>query len=95
MGDSGCGKTSLLKVLAGLAPPATGTITWQGQTITSANVNSWRQCCSYLPQRAECSNDSIINNILWPWQRLTLPSPSLSRIEQALRPLRLATLDLR
>ena len=34
VGENGVGKSSLLKILAGLSQPATGDILWRGRTLT-------------------------------------------------------------
>lgn len=42
-GDNGVGKTSLLRLLVGLSAPATGTISWQGISISDPDSDFRRQ----------------------------------------------------
>lgn len=37
IGESGCGKTSLSRMLLGLLPPSSGEVMWEGRTLVSAN----------------------------------------------------------
>ena len=46
-GANGCGKTSLLRLLSGLATPATGRITWHGQTLRESGA-AFRQQLVYI-----------------------------------------------
>ncbi|QKJ85040.1 putative ATP-binding cassette transporter [Paramixta manurensis] len=43
VGGNGSGKTTLAKVLVGLYPPETGTLTLNGQHITAENLEAYRQ----------------------------------------------------
>src|SRR5262249_44843664 len=47
-GGNGCGKTTLAKVLAGLYPPASGSILVNGRTATSANSESYSELFSVI-----------------------------------------------
>jgi NitT/TauT family transport system ATP-binding protein len=38
LGESGCGKTTLLRLLAGLRQPLSGTITWRGRPVTGPSI---------------------------------------------------------
>jgi peptide/nickel transport system ATP-binding protein len=41
MGASGTGKTTLAKILAGLEPPSSGTVTYAGRSLSSLDRNAW------------------------------------------------------
>ena len=42
-GGNGSGKTTFLKLLAGLYPPTAGQLLWNGQPVTSANLEAYQQ----------------------------------------------------
>ena len=50
IGPSGCGKTTLLKTLIGLVVPDSGSVTFDGDTLTAANVLQIRQRVGYVVQ---------------------------------------------
>lgn len=50
-GSSGSGKSSLLKVIAGLQAPKNGTFSYQKESITPKNLLWWRKQIAYLPQQ--------------------------------------------
>ena len=39
LGPSGCGKTTLLRAIAGLVTPAEGSVSWDGEAVTSQEVH--------------------------------------------------------
>jgi len=55
-GANGAGKTSLLRLLAGLSPPAEGQITWQGEPITSTAA-AYRRELLYLGHQGALKDD--------------------------------------
>lgn len=55
-GANGSGKTSLLRLLCGLSPPAAGTICWNGVEIT-AQADDYRCAVSYVGHRRGVSEE--------------------------------------
>lgn len=49
-GVNGAGKTTLLRTLAGLIPPASGSVLWRGRPI-AADLKTYHRRLGYLPQR--------------------------------------------
>ena len=45
-GDNGAGKTSLLRILCGLARPESGVVSWQGQPLAKVRESFHRQLLS-------------------------------------------------
>ena len=76
-GRSGCGKTTLLSVLAGLAPPTQGAVTAGGHPVGGP---AWRRRVAWLPQRPVFVAGSIADNL-----RLAVPDADDERLWAALR----------
>jgi ABC-2 type transport system ATP-binding protein len=49
LGSNGAGKSSLMRILAGISQASSGTVMWQGQNIVK-KPNALRQSLGYLPQ---------------------------------------------
>lgn len=50
IGPSGCGKSTLLRLMNGLIAPDNGTVTFDGETVTSDNALTLRQRMGYVIQ---------------------------------------------
>ena len=50
LGPSGCGKSTLLRVVAGLIPPDQGQVFFDGEVVTSQNVQKLRQKLGFVLQ---------------------------------------------
>ncbi|PSW04307.1 ATP-binding cassette domain-containing protein [Photobacterium lipolyticum] len=66
-GGSGCGKSSLLQVLAGLRPAVHGVFSWQGRDVSANDLAWWRQQFCYLPQQPVMGADTIGQVLRLPW----------------------------
>ncbi|UTM59699.1 ATP-binding cassette domain-containing protein [Photobacterium sp. CCB-ST2H9] len=67
-GRSGSGKSSLLKVLAGLLPAQSGYFSWQSEVIQPGNLRWWRQQFCYLPQSPVMGAETLAEAIRLPWR---------------------------
>ncbi len=64
LGQSGCGKTTLLRLMTGLMRPVEGEILWRGTPILKAAQDFWRELC-YIGHRNGVKDDlSVIENVL-------------------------------
>lgn len=64
-GENGAGKTSLLRILAGLSPPAEGEIRWQGEP-TKTLAEDFRKALLFL------GHHGAVKEELTPFENLTL-----------------------
>ncbi len=64
VGDSGSGKTSLLKLLLRLYKPTYGEILIGGMNINNISLRQWRDKCGTVMQDGKIFNDTIMNNIV-------------------------------
>lgn len=63
IGETGCGKTTLLDVIMGLLQPTEGTLEIDGQPIMAHNVRSWQAHVAHVPQDIFLTDSSIEENI--------------------------------
>ncbi|WP_083913033.1 ABC transporter ATP-binding protein [Rubritalea marina] len=62
VGETGCGKSTLVNVILGLLQPQSGSVSVNGQDIY-ANLHAWRKMLGYIPQTIFLIDDSIRANI--------------------------------
>ena len=62
-GASGCGKTTVSKLLLGLYPIKSGSIWIEGKNVLSMTKRDWRQNIAYVPQEPYLFYGSIMENI--------------------------------
>lgn len=80
VGESGCGKTTLIKLLLGFYPPTEGIININNLSITNLNSDDWLSHCGVVMQKGYIFSDTILHNIA-----LSDSSPSLERVKEAAR----------
>lgn len=78
MGQSGAGKSSLLKVLCDLYAPQAGTVRIDGINIRQYVPHSLRQHIGYLPQQVEFFSGTIAENL-----RFTAPDATDAQLREA------------
>lgn len=81
-GASGCGKSSLLQVIAGLKAPQNGYFNYQQQLIDTESLSFWRQQICYLPQQAVMGADTVLEVLLLPWHLKAMLSSHLKPTEE-------------
>jgi ATP-binding cassette, subfamily B, bacterial CvaB/MchF/RaxB len=79
-GASGCGKTTLLKILASLLPPGSGEILVDGKPLAQVGLGNWRAMIGVVMQDDQLFAGSIADNICFFAER-----PDPDRIAQCAR----------
>lgn len=67
VGPSGSGKSSLLKLLAGLTSPTSGQITFSGTNLKDLDLVTYRREVSYFFQQAVLFGDTVEDNLAFPF----------------------------
>ena len=80
VGESGGGKSTLLRLLCGLMPPDAGEIWVDGCLLTGKNANAWRRRLAVVSQRPYIFHRSVLENI-----RLGRPAAGREMVETAAR----------
>lgn len=68
IGENGCGKTTLLKLMLRLYDVDAGRITFDGHDITTLDIRDLRRHVGYVPQRALLFNGSIRDNLTFGYR---------------------------
>ena len=64
LGLNGCGKTTLIKLLAGLEKPLEGTISYDDENLQKMKIRDRAKKFSYVPQHANVTNDVPVRQYL-------------------------------
>ena len=78
VGDSGAGKTTLVDLILGLYPPASGRIEIDNVPLEEIDIISYRQGVGYVSQNSTLFNMSIRDNLLW-----AMPTATQADISEA------------
>lgn len=65
VGDSGCGKSTIIKLLSGLYAPNSGSILIGNTKLTSIPIEEWRNKIGLLSQDSGLLNETILDNIVF------------------------------
>jgi ABC-type bacteriocin/lantibiotic exporter with double-glycine peptidase domain len=65
IGETGCGKTTLVDIIMGLLPPSSGSILVDGTpvVIPGPDLEAWQRNFGYVPQQIYLSDDTVAANI--------------------------------
>ncbi len=79
VGPSGAGKTSLVRVLLGLAVPDEGAVRVDGVPLADLDPDAWRARVAYVPERPWLLPGTVADNV-----RLGRPGATDAEVEEAL-----------
>lgn len=80
VGHSGCGKTTLLRLMLGFEIPESGTVFYDQYNVFSVNKSSLRQCLGACLQGGKLFNGTILDNV-----RISNPYATEDEVWEALR----------
>lgn len=65
VGKTGCGKSTLAKLIGGLLLPTSGSIEANGVRLRSVSQSSFYDCVAYVPQDSSLRNATLRDNLSW------------------------------
>ena len=81
VGQSGCGKTTLLDLLTRVIQPESGKIAVDGVDISGFQIGSWQQLIGYVPQEPIILADTIFKNVTFGDQNPGQSSQKVKEVE--------------
>lgn len=94
VGPNGAGKSTLLAALAGLIPPASGSVTLSGQSLADLDPQERARRIGYLPQSGEVAWNLAVRTLvgLGRLPHRTGPAENAAAVEQAIATMQLEPL---
>ena len=80
VGASGSGKSTLLALLMGFARPRSGRLLVDGRDLATLDLDAWRRCIAWVPQRTHVFHGTLRDNLL-----LAAPQADRVALERALQ----------
>ena len=69
VGENGCGKTTLFKLIERFYEPSEGTISFGNTDVSKINLDEWRKSIGYVLQNAQLFDGTIRENIAYGMER--------------------------
>lgn len=79
-GESGCGKTTLMRLLLGLYPYSKGSLKIMGQEVADCSLTSIREQVAYVPQENIIFSGTIRKNLLWGNRRTQISEEEIMNV---------------
>ncbi len=89
IGQSGCGKTTLIDLIAGLQLPLSGEISVDEKLLDQEILPEWRSGIGYLPQDSFFIDGSLRENLVWDSHR-NIPESEIRNVLKQVNGLHLA-----
>ncbi len=83
VGETGAGKSTIIDLIAGLLPPAEGTIAVNGTRLDAGLASAWRTRLGYVPQVLFLLDDSIRRNIAFGLDDAAISNEAVERAARA------------
>lgn len=80
VGESGCGKTTLIKLMLGFYLPQQGKLTLGGIDINEADRDAWLSLCGVVMQQGYVFSDTVLANVA-----MSDATPDCNKVMEALR----------
>ncbi len=96
LGPNGSGKTTLLRLLAFIENPSSGEVTFQGEAVTSRNVEKMRLQSTLVFQKTTFFDTSVYNNVAYGLKLRKIPKNIIDeRVSEALETVKLEGFEKR
>lgn len=85
IGETGCGKSTLVDILLGLYRPTEGEISLDNRVLNYKTMQSWRNIIGYVPQDINLNDDTIAQNIAYGIKPSDIDMSTVSEVAKIAR----------